>query len=136
MILKKLQYSDYDQFHLLINDFRKTNFTLSQFKEFLDTEKNTEIYVIESNNKLLGAGTILFEKKFIHNISLYAHLEDIIIKKEYQSNGYGKLLLENLIKVCKEKNCFKILLDCNKELIPFYQKCGFTLHSNQMVIYL
>lgn len=136
MILKKLEYSDYEQFHLLINDFRKTDFTLKQFKEFLNTENNIEIYVIERNNKLVGAGTILLEKKFIHNISLYAHLEDIIIKKEYQSNGYGKLLLEKLIKICKEKNCFKILLDCNKELIPFYEKCGFTLNSNQMVIYL
>lgn len=136
MIIRKLQYSDYEQFLLLINDFRKTNFTLNQFKDFLSNEKNIEIYVIEVNHQLLGAGTILFERKFIHNISLYAHLEDIIIKEEFQSKGYGKLLLNYLIKICKEKKCFKILLDCKNELIPFYQKCGFSLNSNQMVIYL
>lgn len=136
MIIRKLQYSDYEQFLLLINDFRKTNFTLNQFKDFLSNEKNIEIYVIEVNHQLLGSGTILFERKFIHNISLYAHLEDIIIKEEFQSKGYGKLLLNYLIKICKEKKCFKILLDCKNELIPFYQKCGFSLNSNQMVIYL
>ena len=136
MILRKIQYHDYEQFIILINDFRNSEFTLNQFKEYLDNEKNSEIYVLENNNILIGAGTILLEKKFIHNISLYAHLEDIIIKKEYQSNGYGKLLINSLIKICQEKKCFKILLDCNKNLIEFYKKCGFNLNGNQMVIYI
>ena len=55
------------------------------------------------NNKLIGAGTILYEKKFIHNISLYAHIEDVIIKNEYQGKGYGKILINNLINICKVK---------------------------------
>ena len=136
MNFRILNSTDYIQFKELINDFRKTNFSEFSFKNYIEAEKNISIYVLEENNKLLAAGTILFERKFIHNISLYGHIEDIIVKKEHQKKGYGKLLINKLIDVCKTNNCYKILLDCSNELVPFYEKCGFKLNSNQMVIYL
>ena len=136
MICRLLNKNDYDQFFDLINHFRETNFTLHDFEELLVSQKQVEIYVLEMDNKLIGAGTILYEKKFIHNISLYAHIEDIIIKNEYQGKGYGKILINNLINICKVRKCYKILLDCETNLIQFYEKCGFTDKGHQMVIYL
>ena len=137
MTFRKLEIYDYLQFKDLINDFRITNFTLNQYMKFLENEKNCEIYVFEDKNELIAAGTILYEKKFIHNISIYCHLEDIIVKKEFQGKGYGKILIKNLIKICKEKeNVYKILLDCETDLIPFYEKCGFSDKGHQLVIYL
>lgn len=136
MIFRKLELKDFINFKELINDFRNTNFTLNQYADFILRENNTVIYVLEDNNILYAAGTILFEKKFIHNFSIYAHIEDIIVKKEYQGKGLGKLLLENLIKTCKIEKVYKILLDCETKLIPFYEKCGFTDKGHQMVIYI
>ena len=136
MNFRILTINDYIQFKILINDFRETNFTEFSFKNFIENEKNINIYVLEENNNMLAAGTILFERKFIHNMSLYGHIEDIIVKKEHQKKGYGKLLINKLIDVCKTNHCYKILLDCSNELVPFYEKCGFKLNSNQMVIYL
>ena len=136
MIFRKLELKDYINFKELINDFRITNFTLNQYANFILQENDAKIYVMENNNKLYAAGTILFEKKFIHNFSTYAHIEDIIVKNEYQGKGIGKLLLENLIKTCKEEKVYKILLDCEKKLIPFYEKCGFIDKGHQMVIYI
>lgn len=136
MNFRILTINDYIQFKILINDFRETNFTEFSFKNFIENEKNISIYVLEENNNMLAAGTILFERKFIHNMSLYGHIEDIIVKKEHQKKGYGKLLINKLIDVCKTNHCYKILLDCSNELVPFYEKCGFKLNSNQMVIYL
>ena len=136
MNFRKLELKDYINFIELINDFRITNFTLNQFANFISQEKNTIIYVLEDNNKLYASGTIIFEKKFIHNFSIYAHIEDIIVKKEYQGKGLGKILLGKLIKICKKEKVFKILLDCEKKLIPFYEKCGFIDKGHQMVIYI
>ena len=136
MIFRELQITDYDQFSKLINIFSKTYFSFDQFKDFLENEKNTKIYVLEDNNILLACGTILFEKKFIHNLSLYAHIEDIIVCTKYQKKGYGKLLIQNLINICKERKCYKILLDCNNNFIPSYEKYRFIPIGYQMVIYL
>jgi glucosamine-phosphate N-acetyltransferase len=136
MIFRELKISDYEQFLILINDFQKTNFRLDQFKEIIENQNNTQIYVMEKNNQLIAAGTICFEKKFIHNISLYCHIEDIIVKKIYQKNGYGKLLINNLIQICKDEKCYKILLNCEEKLIKFYEKCGFVKKGVELIIYL
>lgn len=135
VLFRLINNNDYKHYLNLINDFRKTSFSESQFINLLKEQNNIEIYVLEKDNLLIGAGTLIYEKKFIHNISLYIHIEDIIIKKEYQSNGFGKILMTHLIKKCNEKNYFKLLLDCDPLLIPFYKKCGFENKGNQMVIY-
>ena len=138
MIFRSLNENDYESFLVLINEFRETHFTKEQFKTTLKNQNHVSIYVLQDveNNKIIGAGTLLFETKFIHNISLYSHIEDIIIKKEYRGCGFGKDLIQNLIKVCIEKKCYKILLDCEKNLESFYEKCGFQNKGSQMVIYL
>ena len=137
MIFRPLNNNDYNYFLLLLNEFRKTHFSYEQFTELLEKQKQVSIYVLEDieNKQIIGTGTILFEQKFIHNISLYSHIEDIIIKKEYRGYGYGKKLIEHLIKVCKQNNCYKILLDCESKLEYFYEKCGFENKGSQMVIY-
>ena len=131
-----LSKNDYEQYFQLINEFRSTNYTKEQFIHFLEEEnKNIHIWVLEVNNELIASGTILYETKLIHNISLYAHIEDIIVSAKYRKKGYGLTLLTELVSVCKKNNSYKILLDCQEELIKFYEKSGFKKNGSQMVIY-
>ena len=133
---RMLSKNDYEQYFQLINEFRSTNYTKEQFAYFLEEEnKNIHIWVIEINNELIASGTILYETKLIHNISLYAHIEDIIVSSKYRKNGYGLILLNELVDVCKKNDSYKILLDCQEELIKFYEKTGFKKNGSQMVIY-
>tara|TARA_B110000037_G_C16954050_1_gene438106 strand:+ start:473 stop:889 length:417 start_codon:yes stop_codon:yes gene_type:complete len=135
-IFRTLQESDYEKYLSLINEFRKTIYNKEQFIDFLNNNKNIHIIVIEKNNELIASGTILYETKLIHDISLYAHIEDIIVSSKYRKNGYGAILLQELIEICKSNNCYKILLDCQDELIKFYEKVGFKKNGFQMVIYV
>ena len=88
-IFRTLQESDYEKYLSLINEFRKTIYNKEQFIDFLNNNKNIHIIVIEKNNELIASGTILYETKLIHDISLYAHIEDIIVSSKYRKNGYG-----------------------------------------------
>jgi len=132
---RMLSKDDYVNYLQLINEFRPTHYTKEEFIYFLEENKKIEIWVIEINNELIASGTILYETKLIHNISLYAHIEDIIVSSNYRKNGYGLILLNKLVNVCKKNNSYKILLDCNEELIKFYKKSGFIKNGSQMVIY-
>ena len=132
---RMLSKNDYEQYFQLINEFRLTNYTKEQFVHFLEENKHIHIWVIEVNNELIASGTILYEIKLIHNISLYAHIEDIIVSSKYRKNGYGLILLNELVDVCKKNNSYKILLDCQEELIKFYESSGFKKNGSQMVIY-
>ena len=53
------------------------------------------------------------------------YLEDIIVTEKMRGNGIGKMLFEELIKVCKEKKYNGMMwqvLDWNEPAINFYKK--------------
>ena len=136
-LIRKLTNNDYDEYLNLINQFRKTNFTKDEFIIILNKiNLYSEIWVIENNNKLIGTGTIIYEYKFIHNLSIYAHIEDICINDEMRNKGYGKILINYLIEKAKEKDCKKVNLVCEKNITPFYEKCGFEKKGFFMTIKL
>jgi GNAT superfamily N-acetyltransferase len=69
---------------------------------------------------------------FFHNYSTFRakpgiYLEDLFIKPEHRSKGYGKLLLEAVIDTAKQRNCGRVewsVLDWNTPAIEFYKTMG------------
>ncbi|MEN3046222.1 MAG: ribosomal protein S18-alanine N-acetyltransferase [Candidatus Hydrothermales bacterium] len=56
------------------------------------------------------------------------HLKNIAVRKNFQSMGYGKILLEDLIKKAKRELKSYIFLEVrvtNERAIKFYEKFGF-----------
>lgn len=114
--------------------------TKEQYMDQLNKIKENEnhlIYVIEDEktNKIITSGTLLIEPKFIHQISNVGHIEDIIVDKNYRGYGLGKIIINHLTNMAKEKNCYKVILDCTEDNISFYQKCGFMQKEFEMTKY-
>lgn len=116
----------------------------SNCKNFLQAEtfygnlnEYHQIIVIENpvNHLLVGTGTIFIEPKIIHNFGLVGHIEDIVVHPDYQGYGVGTKIIEKLKQYGKEKGCYKCILDCADDKIPFYKNCGFTLKDSQMSYY-
>ena len=67
-----------------------------------------------------------------HNFSTFLgragiYLEDLFVKPEYRSKGYGKGLLKKLAQITKERECGRLewcCLDWNKPSIDFYLSLG------------
>lgn len=108
----------YYQVWLMINNSEKTSEWDSKLKN------------------VIGCGTIIIEPKFIHELSSVAHIEDVCIDKNFQKLGYGKILLNQLKDIAIKEKCYKIILNCNKQNICFYEKCGFNNINTEMCIYL
>ncbi len=135
--IRKLLETDYEKYKVLINGFRETDFTRAEYVTTLNNiQQNSDIWIVVNENEIIGTGTILYETKFIHNISLYAHIEDIYVEEKYRKHGIGKLLVEHLVNEAKKRKCHKVILDCNKSLESFYTKNNFRKNGSQMVIYL
>jgi len=90
------------------------------------------IHVAEINGKIVGSTTLLIEQKFIHDGGKVGHIEDVVVSKEYEGRGIGIKLVTSLLQVANTKNCYKTILDCKDELVPFYERIGFKQESNQM----
>lgn len=53
---------------------------------------------------------------------------DIAVDQHYQGKGIGRKLLDELVKMAKDKNIHKLalrVLSSNEGAIDFYKKCGF-----------
>ena len=90
------------------------------------------IHVAEIDGKIVGSTTLFIEQKFIHDGGKVGHIEDVVVSKEYEGRGIGIKLVTSLLQVASTKNCYKTILDCKDELIPFYERIGFKQESNQM----
>ena len=90
------------------------------------------IHVAEENGKIIGSTTLFIEQKFIHNGGKVGHIEDVVVSKEYEGRGIGFKLVNSLLEKARVMNCYKTILDCQDELVPFYERIGFKQESNQM----
>ena len=137
--IRKLQKKDlYNGFLLSLDSLRKSsNLKPKKANAIFDKIlKNPDyiIYVAIYNGKVIGATTLLIEQKFIHDGGKVGHIEDVVVRKGYQGKGIGKKIVNALLKYEEKKGCYKTILDCTDDLIPFYEKIGFKRHSNSMRI--
>ncbi|CZR62572.1 probable glucosamine-phosphate N-acetyltransferase [Phialocephala subalpina] len=91
--------------------------------------------VIEHQNQIVGTGTIVVERKFIHNLGNIAHIEEIAIRKEHQGKKLGLKMIQALSSLAKNVGCYKSILGCSEENEPFYVKCGFEKGGRTMKQY-
>lgn len=135
MIIRILEKDDFEKYISLINSFRPIglDITREKFEELYDNIfKNNIIYVISVNDKIIGSAKLIIEQKFIHKLSKYGHIEDVIISDEYRRKGYGTLIINHIVNVCKAEKFYKITLTCKEELIPFYEKNNFEVYQYHM----
>jgi glucosamine-phosphate N-acetyltransferase len=56
----------------------------------------------------------------------------VVVLNEYRGLNLGKIIIEDLLRISKEENCYKVILDCSEKNIQFYEKCGFYKTEIQM----
>lgn len=96
------------------------------------SDKNYKIYVAVLDSKVVGTTTLFIEQKFIHDGGKVGHIEDVAVRKEYQGKGIGQKVVKTLLEYAKKEGCYKTILDCNEDLISFYEKIGFKRYSSTM----
>ena len=134
--IRKLEKNDYNKGYLNLLK-QLTNTSDISFKKFCNhfDNINSNIFVIENNNSIIASGSLLIEKKFIHNMSSVGHVEDVVVNKNYRGMNLGKKIVEYLVNFAREEGCYKIILNCKKELTKFYEKNNFKSNGIQMSLY-
>lgn len=90
-----------------------------------DLPGHMHMFVAESNGKVVGAATLLIERKFIHGGGRVGHIEDVAVHRDNQRQGIGTALIQHAIAVARSEGCYKVILDCFDSLVPFYERMGF-----------
>ena len=82
-------------------------------------------YVALIDNRVAGTASLIIEPKFIHNGGIVGHIEDVAVHVAYQHHGIGAAIINHLLQVCRDAGCYKVILDCEDDVAPFYEKLGF-----------
>ena len=138
MIIRQLLKSDYKEYLELIREFRPITINVSEhtFNEIYDSIfKNNIIFVAIKDGKLVGSITCLVEQKFIHNLSKYIHIEDFIVSSNYRGMGIGNKLLDFIKKYSSVIKAYKIILNCDEDLLKFYEKNNFKCNGEKKMEY-
>ncbi|MBU1203429.1 GNAT family N-acetyltransferase [Patescibacteria group bacterium] len=92
-------------------------------------KQNIYFFVAEMEGQIVSTVKLLIEPKFFHGGKAAAHIEDVVTRSGYEGRGLSKALLLEAIRTAEKENCYKVILDCKKELVPFYEKSGFKEHD-------
>lgn len=106
-----------DQIKTTENELHKTLFGDDRFVEILLAEVS---------------GQIVGQALFFNNFSTFLgkpgiYLEDLYVKPEMRGKGIGKMLLDKIISIAKERNYGRVewsVLNWNESAIDFYKKIG------------
>ncbi|MCJ1453081.1 Glucosamine-phosphate N-acetyltransferase-like protein [Mycoblastus sanguinarius] len=88
-------------------------------------KRGDEYYILvvcDGEGKIVGTGCVMVERKFIHNLGLVGHIEDIVVNKDQQGKKLGLRIIEALDHIAEEVGCYKPRLSMgakNLEIIYF-----------------
>ena len=127
-MISELDINDYQEYLMLMKDFRpvKTDMTKDDFTLIYNKIKNNgKIFIYKLDNKIVASITIIEEHKFINNNGKVCHIEDVFVNKHFRNKGIASKLIKYVETYCIKNNFYKIILNCEKELVDYYQKFGF-----------
>lgn len=136
--LMNLQYDHYDTNYLWLlfqlTVLEPDKMDKVRFCDFVDNlSAEHMVRVVKCDTKIVGTYTVLKESKLIHNYGKVAHIEDVVVDCSMRGTGLGKVMMQQAIRECDD--CYKVILDCSEENVPFYEKTEFRRKGVQMALY-
>lgn len=68
------------------------------------------LVICDGDDRIVGTGTLVAERKFIHSLGMVGHIEDIAVEKNQQGKKLGLRIIQALDSVAAEVGCYKVCL--------------------------
>jgi GNAT superfamily N-acetyltransferase len=115
----------------LNHDFKKSKGVLKEIKR----NPNHKIFVaVSKDGKIIGLITLLIEPKLIENFGKFGHIEDVVVRKDFEKHGIGSALVRKATETAKGLGCYQVRLCCSDLNMKFYEKQGYKKDGNSMII--
>ncbi|MDD5568983.1 MAG: GNAT family N-acetyltransferase [Candidatus Pacebacteria bacterium] len=114
---------DIDQIRFLRKSIGWQPRSEKKWKEILS--KSSFVYSVWDGKKLIGMGRLVED-------GVMCMLYDVVVHKNYQGKGIGKLIINKLVDQTKGKKYCLIALFTNKDKVKFYKKLGFEVATVAM----
>ena len=109
----------------------KVDLAVDAANEVLQKRLQTGIrtFVAADGERIVGTASLLIEQKFIHGGGLCGHIEEVVVHPDYKNQGIARALVRHATAEAEKMSCYKVILNCFDDLVPFYESCGFRRHD-------
>merc|ERR1711936_1531910 len=133
LMLRSLCLEDYDRGYLAllsqltsVGDISREEWE-ARWNQMMDCNSTYYVIVVEDRSmaRVVGAATLVRERKFIHSCGSVGRLEDVVVSDNYRGRQLGKLLVTTASLLAVKVGCYKVTLNCNDKMIKFYASLGY-----------
>ena len=134
---RNIEKKDLEQVFVLLNQLKEMDVSKidneKAWNDFITNSSSNSIVGIY-DDKVVAYGSVVVENKVRGEVA--GHIEDIVVDTEVRGKMIGVSLIKELVKVAKNKGCYRITLFCKESLINFYSRNGFEVKNVVMKKYL
>ena len=137
MLVRNIEREDLNIHYLkLLNELgagsTRLNVDIDLGKSWDTFVKNDDHHIVVCvyGSHVVATAALIIERKIDCRVA--GHIEDVVVSKNHRGSGMGSVLVKELMEIAKRENCYKVILDCSFENIPFYRKLGFWKESYGM----
>jgi GNAT superfamily N-acetyltransferase len=115
-----------------IREHKKALFEIKQ-------NPNHHLLVAEIEGIIVGTLAIIIIPNLSHMGRPWAIIEHVIVDELHRGRGLGSLLMERAIQLAKGRDCWRVILSSNKQLIDshkFYESVGLEAYGYSFRVYL
>ena len=135
VIFKKAELKDVDGIIQLCNECFEENTSLAYAKTIFEQTMHdpNQIYLIGiMDNQIVAHTKITIIPTIYENMNTYSIINHVCVKPEYRRHNIATKMLDEVTRICKEKNCKAIELWSNNFRVPahaLYKKYGFIVND-------
>jgi glucosamine-phosphate N-acetyltransferase len=130
---RSIQQCDLESVFLLLQQLTEIDYSTRNIQNCWDNfiQNNSSNSIVGLlDNKIIAYGSIIIENKIRGELA--GHIEDIVVCESIRNKGIGIELINELIKIGKNKGCYRVTLLCDDNLSSFYEKNGFVKNGIAM----
>jgi glucosamine-phosphate N-acetyltransferase len=130
---RSIQQCDLESIFLLLQQLTEIDYSTRNIQNCWDNfiQNNSSNSIVGLlDNKIIAYGSIIIENKIRGELA--GHIEDIVVCESIRNKGIGIELINELIKIGKNKGCYRVTLLCDDNLSSFYEKNGFVKNGIAM----
>ncbi len=136
-VIRELRKKDlWDGFLTTLDSLRPTSDIgrekAEEIFERINSNPDHIVVIAKVDGEIVASTTLLIEPKFIHKGGLVGHIEDVVVKQDFQGQKIGKEIMRYILEFARDRGCYKTILDCTDDVKPFYEKIGFKHTANEL----
>lgn len=130
-----LNLGDYRKYlDLLTNLSNVGDVSEEQFNSFCESQSNNNFVLVKIyDDRIVSCVSAIIEQKMLHSFSKVMHIEDVVTHPDYRGKGFSSELILDLLDISVKIKCYKVILNCKKEMVNFYKHLGMIQEDYAMV---